>query len=313
MKLIKAAITYKATIPSDTAILAAHLAEKPFTECMEMDLRSVGFVAPTEDAYSLVQTFPGGLAFRVRIDEKIIPSGTVKAEVEKHVKAIKESTGRKVGKKERAEIKDAVMVDLCRRALVKTKASITCFYEIATGYLIVPTASKSIADVCTSLLVQAVGSVKTETINVSEVKHGLTTRLQKWLADDDQAQALAVPPGAALLHLRVLGVGAGQALHVSERYFPLPRFAQLADGVQASGSITQAFAQHGVTDYVRQESRISARLPDPDVAGLLGQPASRPVLLVSSVNVDPQGVPIEYARAWFAGDRVTLTVSHDEL
>jgi GntR family phosphonate transport system transcriptional regulator len=133
------------------------------------------------------------------------------------------------------------------------------------------------------------------------------------LADDDQAQALAVPPGTALLHLRVLGVGAGQALHVSERYFPLPRFARLADGVQASGSITQAFAQHGVTDYVRQESRISARLPDPDVAKLLGQAPSRPVLLVTSVNVDTQGVPIEYARAWFTGDRVTLTVRQDEL
>lgn len=187
MKLIKAAITYKATIPTDTAALAAHLAEKPFTECMELELRSVGFVPPTDESTGLVQTFPGGLAFRVRIDEKIIPSATVKAEVEKQVAAIKASTGRKVGKKERAEIKDGVMIDLSRRALVKTKASITCFYEIASGYLIVPTASKGIADLCTSLLVQAVGSVKTETINVAEVKHGLTTRLQKWLDDDDQA------------------------------------------------------------------------------------------------------------------------------
>ena len=187
MKLIKAAITYKATIPTDVAALSAHLAEKPFTECMDMELRSVGFVLPTDESTGLVQTFPGGLAFRVRIDEKIIPSATVKAEVEKQVAAIKASTGRKVGKKERAEIKDGVMLDLCRRALVKTKASVTCFYDIANGYLIVPTASKSIADICTSLLVQAVGSVKTETINVAEVKHGLTTRLQKWLADDDEA------------------------------------------------------------------------------------------------------------------------------
>jgi GntR family phosphonate transport system transcriptional regulator len=46
---------------------------------------------------------------------------------------------------------------------------------------------------------------------------------------------------------------------------------------------------------------------------LLCQVQARPVLLVSSVNVDPSGVPIEYALTWFAGDRVSLTVKNDEL
>jgi GntR family transcriptional regulator, phosphonate transport system regulatory protein len=133
------------------------------------------------------------------------------------------------------------------------------------------------------------------------------------LALVDQAQALKVSVGSPLLCLQVLGEGAGQPLHVSERYFPLPRFAGLADAVARSGSITDAFAQHGVSDYQRQESRISARMPSPEVAALLRQVNTRPVLLVSSVNVDPEGVPIEFALAWFAGDRVTLTVKNDEL
>jgi GntR family phosphonate transport system transcriptional regulator len=82
--------------------------------------------------------------------------------------------------------------------------------------------------------------------------------------------------------------------------------------VQSSGSITAAFAQLGVADYQRQESRISARLPSKEVARWLSQSSTRPVMLVSSVNLDPQGVPIEFSMAWFAGDRVTLTVKHDE-
>lgn len=131
-------------------------------------------------------------------------------------------------------------------------------------------------------------------------------------ATADQAHALQVAVDSLLLFLQVLGEGAGQPLHVSERFFPLPRFAGLADVVQASGSITEAFAQHGVTDYLRLESRISARMPSKDVASLLSQASTRPVLVVSSVNVDPQGVPIEFAQAWFAGDRVTLTVKHDD-
>lgn len=102
----------------------------------------------------------------------------------------------------------------------------------------------------------------------------------------------------------------GQPLHVSERFFPVPRFARLAELVRQSGSITQAFGACGVADYTRRQSRISARLPSADIAAHLKQPVTHPALYVSSVNVDTAGVPIEYACTWFAGDRVTLTVDH---
>ena len=132
-------------------------------------------------------------------------------------------------------------------------------------------------------------------------------------ADAEQADALRVAEGAPVLYLQVQGEGAGQVLHVSDRYFPLPRFEKLADVVRETGSITQAFAQHGAPDYLRKASRISARLPSQEVAALLCQAHTQPALRVSSVNVDTQQVPIEYALTWFAGDRVTLTVEHDGL
>ena len=127
-----------------------------------------------------------------------------------------------------------------------------------------------------------------------------------------QARALRVPARSAVLCLRVLGEAEGQPLNFSERYFPLPRFDGLEEVVRETGSITAGFAAHDVKDYTRLESRITAQMPDAIVAAHLRQTASRPVLLVESVNVDPLGVPIEYALAWFAGDRVTLTVAHDE-
>ncbi|HEY9096014.1 MAG TPA: phosphonate metabolism transcriptional regulator PhnF [Hydrogenophaga sp.] len=130
-------------------------------------------------------------------------------------------------------------------------------------------------------------------------------------ATADVAKALEVRTGQSVLHLQVLGEGGGQPLHVSNRYFPLPRFAGLDELLRQTGSITRAFAERGVADYTRRQSRISARLPQAEIAGLLHQPATRPALHVSSVNVDPSGTPIEYARTWFAGDRVTLTVDHE--
>src|SRR3990167_2713220 len=101
-------------------------------------------------------------------------------------------------------------------------------------------------------------------------------------------------------------------LHVSDRVFPLPRFERLEAVLRETGSITDAFTAHGVTDYTRKESRITAQLPGPEVAALLKQPVNRPVLFVTSVNVDGAGVPIEFASTWFAGDRVKLTVTHDD-
>lgn len=130
-------------------------------------------------------------------------------------------------------------------------------------------------------------------------------------ANGAQAQALKVPVRSALLQLHVLAQAESLPLHVSERFFPLPRFSGLDDVVRATGSITAAFSAHGVSDYTRLESRISTQMPDATLAGRLRQPMNRPVLVVESVNTDMDGVPIEFATAWFAGDRITLTVSHD--
>jgi GntR family transcriptional regulator, phosphonate transport system regulatory protein len=132
-------------------------------------------------------------------------------------------------------------------------------------------------------------------------------------ASADVAKALEIRAGSTVLHLQVVGDGGGQPLHVSDRFFPCPRFDGLDDLVRQSGSITQAFAERGVADYTRRQSRISARMPVPAIAAHLKQPAAHPALYVSSVNVDTAGVPIEYACTWFAGDRVTLTVDHDHV
>lgn len=130
-------------------------------------------------------------------------------------------------------------------------------------------------------------------------------------ANASQAKALAVPLRSKLLHLSVMGEAEGQVVHVSQRFFPLPRFEGLQAVVQATGSITAAFAACGLTDYTRLESRITAQMPQAEVAVQLRQAVTRPVLEVISLNIDSEGVPIEWATTWFAGDRVNLTVRHD--
>jgi len=98
---------------------------------------------------------------------------------------------------------------------------------------------------------------------------------------------------------------------VSERFFPLPRFEGLDETIMQTGSITAAFATCGLSDYTRQESRIIAKIPSAEIAAHLRQPINRPVLEVTSINIDTLGLPIEFATTWFAGDRVNLMVRHD--
>ncbi len=197
MKLIKNARVFKAVLPSASA-LEKHLAEKGFTEPLLAEAGSIGFIE--RDGFGWVTPFHGGLAFAVRIDEKIVPVGAINTALAKRVKEIEEREGIKVGKKFRAELKNDVIVDLRCKALVKT-AIITCFYDTKNNYLIVPTTSSAIAGRITGLLVQAVGSVKTETIHVSDVKQGLTTRMKAWLDDDESAFESFTPSGQVALAL----------------------------------------------------------------------------------------------------------------
>ena len=131
-------------------------------------------------------------------------------------------------------------------------------------------------------------------------------------ASGQVAQALEVSPGRLVLRVQTIGVAQRQVLHVSERFFPLPRFAGLDQLVRSCGSITRALAELGVADYVRRDSRISAVLPSEHIAVLLRQAVRRPTLRVESVNEDLEHRPIEYAVAYFAGDRVGLRVRSDE-
>ena len=57
---------------------------------------------------------------------------------------------------------------------------------------------------------------------------------------------------------------------------------------------------------------MTAKLADPVLALALQVQPGAPVLRSVAVNVDAAGLPVEYGTTWFAGDRVTLTVSPDQ-
>jgi GntR family transcriptional regulator, phosphonate transport system regulatory protein len=94
----------------------------------------------------------------------------------------------------------------------------------------------------------------------------------------------------------------------SEAYFPAQRFPNLPDVFTQHRSVTRTLAQFGVRDYLRQYTAVMAKLPTPAISKTLGLAAGRPVLHVCSINVDLEGVPVQYGETYFSGDWVQLVV-----
>ena len=91
---------------------------------------------------------------------------------------------------------------------------------------------------------------------------------------------------------------------VFQSTFPAERFPMLPDALRRSVSTTKALAECGIEDYTRASTRVTAKLATPIQALHLQIDAGDPILQSASVNVDPDGAPIEFGLTWFSGDRV---------
>lgn len=126
-----------------------------------------------------------------------------------------------------------------------------------------------------------------------------------------ESDALALPPGAPVHVFDGLSLADGQPIALFCSTFPAERFPDLPGDLRASGSVTHALTRAGVRDYTRASTRLTAKRATATQALHLRIAEGAPILRSVGINVDPAGVPVEYGRTWFAGDRVTLTLSDD--
>jgi len=127
-------------------------------------------------------------------------------------------------------------------------------------------------------------------------------------ADVDIAAALDLARGERVLRMESLRAADGVPLNIATSWFPAQRLPGFVAHYAETGSITQALRQCGVADYSRRETRVTARLADTqDALALMAEPGA-PLLVTESVNVDPDGRPIQYSIARFVADRVQIVV-----
>ena len=87
---------------------------------------------------------------------------------------------------------------------------------------------------------------------------------------------------------------------------PPPRLRGVLDALRAAPTITEALKAVGVSDYLRQLTRVTARLPNAEEAELLRMPRNRPLLVTENVNVDRAGTVVEFGISRYPTPRVQI-------
>jgi GntR family phosphonate transport system transcriptional regulator len=135
---------------------------------------------------------------------------------------------------------------------------------------------------------------------------GIVRQLREIPADQRVAAGLGVRGGSRVVVLERLGFADDRPVSLARHYFPSSRLKGIFQALQATARITDALRAVGIEDYLRQQTRVTARLPTPTEAELLRMARNRPVLVTENINVDRAGTIIEFAAGCYPTPRVQI-------
>ncbi|WP_412552321.1 phosphonate metabolism transcriptional regulator PhnF [Shimia sp. MIT1388] len=133
--------------------------------------------------------------------------------------------------------------------------------------------------------------------------------LETRTADAAEKEALKLSENARVHVYDGLSLADDQPIAVFRSVFPASRFPMLTDQLADLRSVTAALKANKVPDYTRVWTRLTAKRATATQALHLRLNEGDPILRSIGVNVDANQSPIEFGTTWFAGDRVTLTLS----
>ncbi len=233
-------VAYSVEIPAmadqsiDQVVEALNESLPAFSPVGEHQGVSAGFT-PVVDDGDLAQLVPGGWALRFRVDTKVVPSSEVAKELKLRKDSIREATGRVPGKKEIQQLKAEIIHDLLPRAFPRSSGAVAVF-SVKTGRLYVNNASQKVCDRLMTALVNALDSLKTSTLHVSEPAASLTSRLHTWLGDEDSEVFAGFSPRDEVVMKSKVG-GRKWAIKVD-------------NPMAARATLMEAMSHHGTVDSI---------------------------------------------------------------
>ena len=125
---------YRLPETPDAAVLAAALDEHRFAPPCGLDWFTDGFAVPQPFGDELVFAANKTLGISLKREERVLPGAVIKTVLDEKIAKIEAEEARKVGRKERQELKEQIIDDLLPRAF--TRASRTDAVLVG-GYLLI--------------------------------------------------------------------------------------------------------------------------------------------------------------------------------
>ena len=129
-------------------------------------------------------------------------------------------------------------------------------------------------------------------------------------ATRELARQLNLKTGAPLVRIETLRLADRTPICVGTTWLAAERFPEAGRIYERVRSMTKMLAHHGIRDYRRASTRITAAIVDATDAVRLDLALGRPILVVDSTDVDADGKPLLTTHARFAAERVEFVVEN---
>ena len=127
-------------------------------------------------------------------------------------------------------------------------------------------------------------------------------------ADGEIGRRLALKPGVPVIRLELLRRADRIPVSAATTWLDAQRFPNAAAIYGATNSVTRMLARFGVRNYSRKSTHVTATIAEAADAAPLRVALGRPLLVVESIDVDADNVPVLTTRARFAADRLELVI-----
>ena len=129
-------------------------------------------------------------------------------------------------------------------------------------------------------------------------------------APQDVAERLGLAPGDSVVRLEIVRAADRIPVSVATTWLSAERFHDAGKIFRRLRSITRTLEHFGVGQYRRKWTSITASFTEAVDAGRLRLSVHRPILIVESLDVEPDERPLLTTRGRFAADRVALFVEN---
>ena len=171
-------------LPKNQASNASQLEEQLSTltlaPCSAGDSRSIGWVSPCA-AGTLVHAVNRQWLLALGIEEKLLPASVVRQFADERATAIEKNEGRRVGRKEMRELRDAMTSELLPRAFVRRRTTFG-WIDPVNGWLVIDAAAPARAEEFLEHLRKAVDSLPVRLLKTTQSPSAAMTG---WVADGE--------------------------------------------------------------------------------------------------------------------------------